>query len=182
VPIDVRVIAATNRDLRAEVNATRFRADLYYRLAVVRIPLPPLRARPDDLPLLVDEILARLKAPPEAIAAFTQADFLASLRHAPWPGNVRELRNYLERCLVFHEPLPIGDAGYAEGATQGAPDIIDPTLSYDEVRRRALADFERRYVEALVAHHQGKVPAAARAAGVDKAYIYRLMRKYGIRA
>src|SRR5262249_59909540 len=100
-PVDVRVIAATNRDLRAEVNAKRFRSDLYYRLAVMTIRLPPLRERREDMAALVEDLLAQLGAPGER--AFGEAAFLAELERHSWPGNVRELRNYLERCLVYRE-------------------------------------------------------------------------------
>src|SRR6185369_16883007 len=114
----VRVVAATNRNLRAEVNAGRFRSDLYYRLAVVEVRLPPLRERMDDLPLLLEKILENLGASrrPEAELLRTQ-DFLSEVLRHSWPGNVRELRNYVERCLALRESGPIepvsggGDAG-----------------------------------------------------------------------
>jgi DNA-binding NtrC family response regulator len=89
--VDVRVIAATNRDLRAEVNAGRFRSDLYFRLAVVKITLPPLRQRPEDLPSLVNHILSRLGADSDQRKRLSDPDFLARLWRAAWPGNVREL-------------------------------------------------------------------------------------------
>ena len=109
-PVDVRIIAATNRDLRAEVNQGRFRADLYFRLAVVRIVLPPLRERPEDIPLLVAQAAARPRAPAtRSPARFCAPEFVAGLSRSAWPGNVRELRNYLERCLVFEEPMPLGE-------------------------------------------------------------------------
>ncbi|MBK9030936.1 MAG: sigma 54-interacting transcriptional regulator [Myxococcales bacterium] len=98
-PVDLRLIAATNRDLRAEVNAGRFRADLYYRLAVVKITAPPLRARPEDLPTIVGAILASLGAGADEVAAITAPEMMARMAGSAWPGNVRELRNYLERSL-----------------------------------------------------------------------------------
>src|SRR5262249_14454944 len=100
LPVDLRVVAATNRNLCAEVNARRFRSDLYYRLAVVVVRLPPLRERPEDLTLIVDHLLEGLGARerPEA-AALRSPAFLTELARHHWPGNARELRNYLERCL-----------------------------------------------------------------------------------
>ena len=177
-PIDVRVVAATNRDLRNEVNAGRFRSDLYFRLAVVRVHIAPLRARPEDIPSLVERILKTLGAG-EMVATLCTPEFVAQLQRAAWPGNVRELRNYLERCLVFQEALPVGE----EVATRPpAPSsAIDPTLSYDHARRRVIEDFERQYVEAVLRHHQGRVTQAARAAGIDRAYLHRLMRRHGVR-
>ena len=104
---DVRVVAATNRDLRAEVNAGRFRSDLYFRLAVVKVTIPALRERPEDIPITVETILRALGADEASAAALRTPEFFAALGHSAWPGNVRELRNYLERCLVFQEALPV---------------------------------------------------------------------------
>src|SRR5690606_28717473 len=101
--VDVRLIAATNRDLRAEVNAGRFREDLYFRVAVLPIRLPALRERLDDLPDLARALLSRsrLALSDERIEALMTESFLASLRAHAWPGNIRELGNHLERCLAF---------------------------------------------------------------------------------
>ncbi len=170
--IDVRLIAATNRDLRAEVNDGRFRPDLYFRLAVLRIDIPPLRERPEDIAPLTRHILAELGANESVVAKLATSSFLSRLRQNTWPGNVRELRNYLERCLVFEEPMPLESLSRAERGP-----VIDTSLSYAEARKRVLRDFERHYVEALVKANDGNVSAAARAAGVDRAYLYRLMRR-----
>jgi two-component system, NtrC family, response regulator GlrR len=175
-PADVRVVAATNRDLRAEVNEGRFRPDLYYRLAVVKISLPALRHRPDDLPVLVERILSKLHASDAATSALRTPEFIGTLARATWPGNVRELRNYLERCLVFQEPVPI-----AESESHGAVNAIDPSMPYDDARAAALADFERQYIEGLLKIHNGSVSTASRAAGVSKVYLYRLINKHGVR-
>jgi two-component system, NtrC family, response regulator GlrR len=175
-PVDVRVIAATNRDLRAEVNAGRFRPDLYFRMAVVKIPLPPLRQRPEDLPVLVERILARTGADEAAAAPLREPAFLAGLARAAWPGNVRELRNYLEQCLVFRDsPAP------EAAAPEAQPFHVDAELPYAEARRRALDRFEALYLEALLQKHDGKVTQAARAAGVTRVHLYRLLRRHGIK-
>ncbi len=175
VAIDVRVIAATNRDLRAEVNAGRFRADLYYRLAVVKVHIPPLRARPEDIPILAERILTSL-AGEEAARRLATPELLAGLKRSAWPGNVRELRNHLERCLIFEEAFLPGEAGAAPG-----PAPADPDLPYATARRHALDDFERRYLEALLARHKGKVAQAARAAGMDRVYLYKLLQRHRIK-
>jgi DNA-binding NtrC family response regulator len=174
LPVDLRVIAATNRDLRAEVNAGRFRSDLYFRLAVVKIGLPPLRARAEDIPALVDELLAQIGAPPEAAARLRTPYFLGTLRHGTWPGNIRELRNHLERALVFEDDSELG-----EPATVGTG--TSDLLPYPEARRRAQDEFERRYLQALMQRFDGKVAAAAEAAGVDRVYLYRLLRRQRMR-
>jgi DNA-binding NtrC family response regulator len=167
--IDVRIVAATNRDLRAEVNAGRFRADLYFRIAVVKVVLPSLRARPDDLPLLVERIVAGLDLPAERAARLRDPRFVASLGRGAWPGNVRELRNYLERCAVLDE---LADQ------PQENPQPDEPVLGYQQARDQVLAEFERRYVEQLLAVHGGNVSAAARASGIDRTYFHRLMRRH----
>jgi DNA-binding NtrC family response regulator len=166
--IDVRVIAATHRNLQADVNSGRFRSDLYYRLAVLRVELPPLREREGDLPLLVEELLEQLGAGvrPEAMRLRDDA-FLAGLACHTWPGNVRELRNYAERALALREPptLEPGD------------EIPSLKLGRDE----AIAAFERRYLETLLTHHRGNVSAAARTAGVERGHLYRLLWRHGLR-
>ena len=191
-PVDVRIIAATNRDLRAEVNQNRFRADLFFRLSVVRIVMPPLRQRPEDLELLVRQLLQRLGASDAILARFCAPDFVAGLSRSAWPGNVRELRNYLERCLVFEEPMPLGEDGGAgpeiavppslAASAAGAASAVDPDVAYAEARRQALEAFERAYVRELLNAHGGRVSAAARAAGIGRVYLYRLMRRHGVAA
>ncbi|WP_437803762.1 sigma 54-interacting transcriptional regulator [Sorangium sp. So ce693] len=173
--VDVRVIAATHRDLRSEVNAGRFRADLYFRIAVVRIPMPPLRQRPEDIPALLDDLLAALHATPEEAAALREPKVIARLKRAAWPGNVRELRNYVEQYLVFRAPPPV-----SELAPVNAPPPVDASVPYAEARDRILADFERRYFEALLRAHDGKVSRAAAAAGLDRRYLYRLLHRHGL--
>ena len=177
LPVDVRLIAATHRDVRAEVNAGRFRSDLFFRLAVLRISIPSLRQRPEDLPMLVEGILDLLGADRERTGALRTQDFFARLRHAAWPGNVRELRNYLERCLVFEEAVDFSE----EEALHAGPLEVDPSQPYADQRRRMVDDFERRYLRALMEKHQGKVAQAAVTAGMDRVHLYRLLRRHGIK-
>jgi DNA-binding NtrC family response regulator len=173
---DVRIIAATNRDLRSEVNRGTFRADLYYRLAVVRLALPPLRDRSGDIPLLARHLLGKIGASAQTIDELTVPDYLAALAAAPWPGNVRELRNHLEQCAVFGERrLPNAPAS-AHPARE-----IDLQASYEIARRQAIDHFERTYLATLLERHGGNVAAAARAAGVNRAYLYRMLGRHGLR-
>ncbi|HEY0993830.1 MAG TPA: sigma 54-interacting transcriptional regulator [Kofleriaceae bacterium] len=176
ITCDVRILAATNRDLRAEVNSGAFRADLYYRLAVIHVELPPLRERPGDIALLVAHLLDRIAAPPHMIAELTAPAFVAELAAAPWPGNVRELRNHLEQCAVFGErrsprsprlPHPSG--------------VVDAARPYELSRRQALDAFERAYVTALLDRCGGNVAQAARAAGLNRSYLHRLLHRHGLR-
>ncbi len=173
--VDVRVIAATNRDLRAEVNAGRFRPDLFYRLAVIRIPVPALRQRPEDIPLILERILSSLSPRNELAEILRAPESIEKLKRAAWPGNIRELRNHVERCLVFqdaHWPVDV--------SSDGDPPAIDAALSYPEARRKALEDFERDYLLALLALHGGNVTRAAGAAGLARGYLHRLLRKHRI--
>lgn len=186
-PVNVRVVAATNRNLRREVNTGGFRSDLYFRLAVLKITLPPLRGHPEDIPLLVPHILVHLGVDAETRKLLTKAEFLAQLQRAAWPGNVRELRNYLERCVVLHRAPPLGESIGAVQQDLGSeqqelpPPYLDPRLSYAEARQLAVDDFEKRYLEGLLQHHGGIVSHAARAAGINRAYLYRLLDRHSIR-
>ncbi len=182
-PVDVRVLAATNRNLREEVTARRFRSDLYYRVAVLRVRLPPLRERKEDLGVLLEHLLQVLGAAdrPEARALRTEAFINEVARHA-WPGNVRELRNYVERCLAMRDQPPPQEM---EAALDPPPGGDAPALDISQplkVARDAwIAEFERRYLTELLRHHDDNVTLAARAAGVDRIHFYRLLWKHGLR-
>lgn len=169
VPVDVRVIASTNRDLRAEVNTARFRPDLYYRIAGMTIPLPALREHPDDLPLIARRILESLGASSGDLQRLLAPESMSRLQRAVWPGNVRELRDYLERCLA-----------HPSGADTLGGMTIDATMPYAESRDRAIAAFERTYVQQLLALHRGHVSAAAKSANITRVHLHRLIRRHGV--
>jgi two-component system response regulator GlrR len=164
LPVDLRVVAATNRDLREAVNDGGFRSDLYYRLAVLTIELPPLRERPEDIPEIVDELLRHLGAPPSLLGP----EDLAELRRGRWPGNARELRNHLEARRVL--------AALA-GAPAAPPGGVVPFV---DARRQAIDRFEREYLEDLLRRHP-RVAQAAQAAGIDRVYLYRLLSRQGMK-
>ncbi len=179
LPVDVRVIAATNRDLRAEVNAGRFRPDLYFRLAVVKITVPPLRQRSEDIPAIAEKMLTALGVDPRVRESLKDPVFLAQLQRAAWPGNMRELRNHLERCVVMQETLEPGLE--PEGSLPESPVAVDPRVPYPEARRRALEAFERAYVKALLELHKGKVAQAAESADIDRVHLYRLIKRHHVK-
>ena len=182
--VDVRVIAATNRDLRTEVNEGRFRSDLYFRLALIRVKVPALREHLEDIPLLVERLLgASRNASPEIAAVLRSPDFIASLQRATWPGNVRELRNHLESCLILRQILPFGESGHS-AATQASfcsPAVADASLPYHQARLQSQIAWEAQYLQALLKQHDDNVEQAAQAAGISRAYLYRLLSRHGIR-
>ncbi len=181
IPVDVRVIAATNRNLRAEVNAKNFRSDLYYRLAVVEVPLPAVRERLEDLPILVNAILERLGATsPHEVALVRSREFLNTITRHSWPGNVRELRNYVERCLALAEHAPLDAEAAPRESGSNVPEI-DTKLTLKVARDRWVGIFERAYLDRLLEENGGNVTAAARAAGVDRIHFYRLLWKNGLK-
>lgn len=182
-PIDVRLVAATNRDLRREVNRGTFRADLYFRIAVVTLELPPLRDRPEDIPVYVESFLAEMASigSPLSIDAHTMTELAAR----PWPGNVRELRNALERAAAMGEVEPsddderMQDTGEPEPAAE--PQRVDPAVPFKTAKGMLIDRFERAYVEALMLRHGGNITQAARAAEIDRVYLLRLLDKFELR-
>ncbi len=186
--IDVRVVAATNRDLRTEINERRFRSDLYYRLAVVEIEMPALRQRREDVPLIAQHLLTSRGVEVQLASLLRRPSVAAKLQHHDWPGNVRELRNYLDRCLTFDaeavaQASEEGDAVDPSEAAVGPEllEAIDTTSSFKVERDRWLRAFEAKYLASLVRIHEGNISAAARAANLDRVYFYRLLWKHGLR-
>lgn len=185
-----RIVAATKRNLREEVERGKFREDLYFRLSVVPITITPLRQRREDIPALVERFLeSARKRIPEAASVTLSRETLAALSAHDWPGNVRELRNVLDRAIYVAaaggerevrlvdlpvSPTPLGNAPAAFPA-------FEPAKSYREVRADFEADFERRYVSWLLDRHAGNISAAAREAKMDRKHLYDLARKHGLR-
>jgi DNA-binding NtrC family response regulator len=181
--IDVRVIAATNRDLNAEAQRGRFRQDLLYRLEVVRVRLPPLRQRPSDIPALVAHLLKGKLPPGDAI----EGDNLARLMSYSWPGNVRELRNALARAVTLAGPVPFAKLVFNLGPASTAPSTIgmefpgvSSRLPYKEAKAQLLESFERSYVASLMEHHGGNIQRAAAAAGLSRKHLYELLRRVDV--
>ncbi|MGH7284892.1 MAG: sigma 54-interacting transcriptional regulator [Polyangiaceae bacterium] len=183
--VDVRVVAATNRRLEKEVNNGRFREDLFFRLSVVTIRVPPLRERLEDLELLVRAFLDRMQAPGSQ-SLFT-ADVFADMARYDWPGNVRELRNFVERTVVFQSASRSDHAGDGEprskkNSAAPAGGAIDIEQSFHVAKEHVVSDFEAKYLAALVEWADGNVSKAARKAGLDRMHLHRLIQRYGLRA
>jgi transcriptional regulator with PAS, ATPase and Fis domain len=182
--VDVRIIAATNRNLEELVLEGKFRQDLFYRLAVLRVEMPPLRQRREDIPLLALE-LARQLRPAQDPLTWLDDHTLQILASYAWPGNVRELRNALERVAAM-PGLPAESLfSTARAASPEVPSsALDRALSrltYHEAKERQLAAFERHYIQTLLDEEQGVVVRAAERAGVPRQTFFRLIRKHGLR-
>jgi len=178
--VNVRFLSATHRDLRSMVAARSFREDLYFRLAVLLVSVPPLRERRGDVPLLLDRFLA------PRCSADLDPEVLAMLADEPWPGNVRELRNMADRICAFgvNHARELLDQD-AQSTRPGPPSSSGPTSAalaepFKAFRERWIEDGERAYVTRALTAANGNVAAAARAAGVDRTYMFRLARKLGL--
>ncbi len=167
--IDVRVLAATNADLAALVESRRFRADLFYRLNVVRIKLPPLRERIEDIPLLVESLTQRLCTEHGLPAKMVSPDFISALQQYSWPGNIRELRNLLESLLVLEQKPELQAADLPPHIRQARP---DHTLNLEGAEREA--------IERALRTQSGDRAAAAEQLGISVRTLYRKMAKYGL--
>jgi transcriptional regulator with GAF, ATPase, and Fis domain len=176
--VDVRVVAATNRNLAEEVANKRFREDLYYRLAVVRVALPPLRERPDDIPLLVQRFVQQLAERGRQVSPLSDRT-LKGLMSQAWPGNVRELKNAVTRALS------LGTSGQQGAAGQPGPVVtakIDLSIPLKDARERLCDDFEEAYLRQALSETGGNVSHAARLAGVNRKFIQRAVQRFRLRA
>ncbi|HEY4181846.1 MAG TPA: sigma 54-interacting transcriptional regulator [Kofleriaceae bacterium] len=187
IDVDIRVIAATHRDLRAMVKAGTFREDLYYRLAVVATSVPPLRERKADIPALAAWFAERMGR-----GGFAHSSaLLEQLERHDWPGNVRELRNVVERALSLGDSalVDLGEPSHTadeiptdvpgrRAQTPPPSDVLE--LPFKEAKAHLVESFERDYLTALLARHRGNISRAAAEAGIDRNYIHRLVKKYGL--
>lgn len=179
LPFDARIVAATHRDLRALVADGKFRQDLYYRLCVVDVTIPPLRERKQDIPLLVERLLASL-VPPRMLDDLPPGS-LDLLQAHDWPGNVRELRNTVTRLVLF--PDLMDEAIGAPAAPAGPSRVPEQLLQlpWKQAREMALEQFEKAYLSAVLNRHGGRVASAAKAMGVSRQFVYMLMDRHGLR-
>jgi transcriptional regulator with GAF, ATPase, and Fis domain len=169
-PVDVRLITATNRDLAARVRSGHFREDLYYRIHVVHVVVPPLRARPGDAVVLARDFAARL-----GVSALP-LEVLEAIALRQWPGNVRELRNAVEAYVALGV-LPSAASSSTSEDDATLEDFIDPTKTYAEQKSELLERFTRGYLERLLRQTKGNQSEAARIAGLERSYLGRLIDK-----
>lgn len=174
VPIDVRIVAATHYDLAEKVAANEFREDLYYRLNVIELELPPLSERREDIPLLADHFLRELAARNNREVSRFSPEAMELLVSTAWPGNVRQLYNVVEQCVVL-TTTPVIAHKLVERSLRAAP---DPLLGLNEARER----FERDYLVRLLNLTEGNIALAARLAGRNRSEFYNLLRRHGLKA
>jgi len=185
--INVRIISATNRNLANEVNEGRFREDLYYRLSVVHLELPPLRRRREDIPPLVKRFLTDLHGE-DAVAQLADFDrTMDVLKRHEWPGNVRELRNLIELAF-YSERRPVDLSAFLSlGNLRAGRKSNEPEMSFSadkpfkDAKNDLIEEFERAYLNDLLARNKQNISRSAREAGIERAYLQRLVRKYGMR-
>ena len=185
IKVDARVLAATNKDLTAEIRASRFREDLYFRLNVVPIFVPSLRDRQEDIPLLAEHFMAMLAREYGRRPKTFEADALIALRQCSWPGNVRELRNVIERLMIMvpgdrvsSRDLSFLEHGLAPAAEAETP--VSAKASVEAPLHEARDRFERDYIVRALASQQGNISRTAEMLGIERSNLYRKMRGFGI--
>jgi two-component system nitrogen regulation response regulator NtrX len=186
IAVDVRVLAATNKDLPAEIAAGRFREDLFYRLNVIPIHVPPLRERAEDIPALMEYFLAEQAAKAHSEPKTVDPEALAVLTAHPWPGNVRELKNLVERLVILSAGQTITRADLPEqmhgrgNHAPGAPPDLTRALEMADYKE-AKAAFEKLYLENKLAEFAGNVSATAEAVGLERSHLHKKLKGLGIK-
>jgi DNA-binding NtrC family response regulator len=176
VRVDARVVSATNRGLEALVNAGKFRQDLYYRLNVIRIELPTLRQRSEDIPLLVDHFVRKFAESAKHTVEGIQADALAALKSHDWPGNIRELEHTIERAVLLGKGTMIGLEDLpAQVAAHGECELV---VGQAVAKQLTLRDLEREYIGRVLESTHDNKTEAARILGVDRTTLYRKLEEY----
>jgi transcriptional regulator with GAF, ATPase, and Fis domain len=212
INVDIRVVAATNRDLGVEVNRGRFREDLYYRLAVARVHVPPLRERSEDVSALIDHFL---EITPGAEGTELAPETIELMKKHDWPGNVRELRNVIERAVLLSES-PMSKTALRGGKSSATSDtdnatkettqkrntepppenaveqpplqvaddamrvVVDTKTPFKVLKQDMISEFERRYITQLLDEHGHNISSAARAAGIDRMSIHKMLNRLGL--
>jgi two-component system nitrogen regulation response regulator NtrX len=182
IPTDVRVLAATNKDLEKEMEEGRFRQDLYYRLNVIPLRIPPLRERREDIPLLVDRFLKDFARKEGDAEKKVTEDVLVALMKYHWPGNVRELKNIIERLVIMTQSGVISKCDitplFEEGKTQAPP--AEPEEIASDSFRAAKQDFERQYIVRKLREFDGNISRTAEAIGLERSNLHKKIRSFDL--
>jgi two-component system response regulator AtoC len=181
LPVDARVVAATNLDIAEAVKGGQFREDLYYRLNVVRIHLPPLRERREDIPLLAAHFLKQFSTETPRPVEGISAGAMSLLEAYDWPGNVRELENVVERAVFLTDTPTISRdslPAHISSQTAGEVPTTDTSASFKEAKSQWIDLFEKKYLRDLLRRHNGNITLAAQEAGINRKTIHRLIAKH----
>jgi len=192
IPVDVRVVAATNRDLRQMVNEGTFREDLYYRLTVVEVDLPSLRERSEDIPALAGQFLeeSAKRGQREGASFSITNDAMTKLQAYPWPGNVRELKNTIERAVSLADGTELGMHDLMPASQKTPPMVfpggtaeqfVDNDIPFKDAKQRIVDAFEAQYLKAVLDKHGDNISRSARAAGLTRYHLRELAKRYGLR-
>jgi len=185
IEVDVRIIAATNMDLTKMCDEGQFRKDLYYRLNVFPVEVPPLKERAEDIPHIVEVILGRLNRFNSKQIREVHPQVMDAFRSYPWPGNIRELENLMERSYILEASSVLSPESFPNELF--ASEALSPSVSVDarftlaEIRNRGIEDIERRYLKQLLARNKGKIKDSAQEAGITTRQLHKLMKKHGMR-
>jgi DNA-binding NtrC family response regulator len=184
IEANVRVIAASNTDLRNMCDQGQFRRDLYYRLNVFPIEIPPLREREEDIPHIIQVILKRLAKSQSKEIHHVHQDVIKAFRDYAWPGNIRELENLLERAYIIEESSALTPGSFpsdlfAYKLSESLPDV-NTAFTLAEVRRNGVEQLERCYLRELLSVTKGRIKDTAEAAGISSRQLHKLMKKYGL--
>jgi two-component system nitrogen regulation response regulator NtrX len=178
----VRVLAATNKDLQTEIRAGRFREDLFFRLNVIPIYVPPLRDRQEDIPLLAEHFMAEFAREYGRRIKSFESGALAALQRYPWPGNVRELRNVIERLMIMvpGDAISAIDLGFLDPSGVARPAVAEVPAAERLTLHEARDRFERDLILRTLAEQQGNMSRTAEVLGVERSNLYRKMKAFGI--
>ncbi|MCA8944083.1 MAG: sigma-54-dependent Fis family transcriptional regulator, partial [Planctomycetes bacterium] len=183
IEVDVRIVAATNRDLQSGVDAGRFRPDLFYRLDVVRIDVPPLAARRADIRPLAETFLEEFRAHnPNCVVERFAPDAIATMESFDWPGNVRQLRNIVERVCALCSAPEVMAADLPKGLGVDEAESPRGAEPFQEMKARKIAAIESSYLVGLLREHAGNVTRCAKEAGMSRSAFQKIMQRYGIRS
>ncbi len=185
IDVDVRIVAATNVDLQAMTQRGDFRDDLFYRLNVFPIEIPPLRDRREDIAILAEQFLERLSALYQKNISAIHPTVMAAFTGYPWPGNVRELENLIERAVILETSRVLTPDNLPDQVVRAGhrpqPGVVPTQETLAAVRHRAIDDVERAYLRRQLEAHQGRIGATAQAAGITPRQLHKLMVKHGLK-
>ena len=184
IQVDVRIVAATNKNLEEEIPRGAFREDLYHRINVIPLHVPPLRERQGDIPLLTGHFLKELAQENEAPLKTLTPEVLAALTARPWPGNVRELKNFLARLAILApgDNITLQDLDLADPGSVAALAHEPESFFTENSFRDARALFEKEFLRRKLEEHGGNVSATAEAVGLERSHLYRKLKGYGLEA